>query len=402
MSGGAAPATPLSRFAALWFCYFAAIGAYNPYAPLWFKDLGFSTLAIGSLAALLSWTRVFAPYAWGWLGDHSGQRVRLIRLGALLSLVAASGLLAARSYGWIALCTVLLFLANGAVVPLSEATLARHLQAGSETAGGMDSGRYGRVRLWGSVGFIAAVTLFGLVLQWAGIGWFPVLVVSMYCLLWLATLRVPAARDDVSGQEQMPPVLDVLRRTEVAWFFGSIFFTVLAHTALYAFFSLYLDELGYAKSAVGLMWAVSVAVEIAFFWVQGKYFGRIEPHRWLQWAAALSVLRFCATAAFGSSPLVLVMAQMLHAITFAAQHVACIVLVNRHFPGPLRGRGQALYTTLGYGIPGVVGGLGGGWLSTKFDFAAVFWAAAAAAVLGWACAIAAQRSAQRSARVASA
>jgi hypothetical protein len=60
---------------------------------------------------------------------------------------------------------------------------------------------------------------------------------------------------------------------------------------------------------------------------------------------------------------VLVLAQLTHAITFAAHHLACIAEVNRFFPGRLRGRGQALYTTLGYGVPGVLGGLGGGWLS---------------------------------------
>lgn len=373
---------PLARFGALWFCYFAAIGAFNPYAPLWFKELGFSTLAIGTLSALQSWTRVFAPYAWGWLGDHGGQRVRLIRIGALASLIAASGLLVARGYGWVAACTVLLFLANGAVIPLSEASLAKHLQG----VQGMDSGRYGRVRMWGSVGFIAAVLAYGAVLEAAGIGWFPWLVVLMYALLWGAAMRVPLARDDVSGREHAPPVLTVLRRPEVAWFFGSVFFTVLAHTALYAFFSLYLDSLGYAKSTVGVLWGVSVAVEIAFFWFQGKIGERFAPHRWLQWAALAAVLRFIATAAGGSWLWVLVLAQALHAVTFAAQHVACIVLINRHFPGPLRGRGQALYTTLGYGIPGVIGGVGGGWLSTQFGFAAVFWAAATAALMGWACA----------------
>jgi PPP family 3-phenylpropionic acid transporter len=51
-----------------------AIGLFNPYAPLWFKELGFSTLAIGSIASLQAWTRVVAPYAWGWLGDHGGRR----------------------------------------------------------------------------------------------------------------------------------------------------------------------------------------------------------------------------------------------------------------------------------------------------------------------------------------
>ena len=59
---------PFVAFGAVWFCYFAAIGMFNPYAPLWFKDLGYSTLAIGGIVSLQSWTRVLAPYGWGWLG----------------------------------------------------------------------------------------------------------------------------------------------------------------------------------------------------------------------------------------------------------------------------------------------------------------------------------------------
>ena len=262
------------------------------------KDLGFSTLAIGAIASMQSWTRVLSPYGWGWLGDHGGNRVRLLRLAALASLLAAAGLLVARGYSAVAFCTVLLFLANGGVVPLSEATLAVHLNRG----GAMDTARYGRVRVWGSIGFIVTVLAAGGVLQAQGIGLFPWLVVGMFAVLVVATLSLPATRDDVSGHAEAPAVASVLRRPEVAWFFASVFFTVLAHTGLYAFFSLYLDSLGYAKTSVGALWAVSVAVEIVFFWFQGSLFARLAPHQWLQWAAGLSVLRFAAIAAFGSVP----------------------------------------------------------------------------------------------------
>jgi MFS transporter, PPP family, 3-phenylpropionic acid transporter len=379
--GGSTRAS-LAAFGAVWFSYFASIGMFNPYAPLWFKDLGFSTLAIGVISSLQSWTRVIAPYAWGWLGDHGGQRVRLLRLAAALALLAAGGLLLARSFGAVAACTLLLFLANGGIVPLSEATLAAHLN----TAGGMDTARYGRVRVWGSMGFIVTVVIGGAVLQGGGIELFPWLVVAIFGMLLAVSLRLPAVRDDVTGHADAPAIGAVLRRPEVAWFFASVFFTVLAHTSLYAFFSLYLDVLGYPKTAVGGLWAASVVVEIAFFWFQGRLFGRMPPHRWLQWAALLSVLRFALIAAFGAQLAVLVVAQLLHVVTFAAQHAACIVLINRHFPGPLRGRGQALYTVLGYGFSGVIGGVGGGWLSVRFGFASVFWAAAVAAALGYACA----------------
>ena len=390
MTAAPKPASPLVAFGALWFCYFAAIGAFNPYAPLWFKGLGFSTLAIGAIASLQAWTRVIAPYGWGWLGDKRGQRMRWVQMGCAVAVLAAAGLLWAREFALVAFFVGILFLANGAVIPLSEAALARHLH----TDEGMDNARYGRVRMWGSIGFIVAVLVYGTALQFAGIGWFPWLVVLMYALLLGAALRVPAAAEPPSNQGDAPPVWTVLRRPEVAWFFGATFFTVLAHTALYAFFSLYLDALGYSKAALGVLWAVSVVLEIAFFWAQGRFFGRMQPHRWLQWAAGVSIVRFAATAAFASSPIVLVLAQALHAITFAGQHAACIVLINRYFPGPLRGRGQALYTTLGYGISGVIGGLGGGWLSSLFGFAAVFWAAAGAAAVGLVCALAAQRQAQ--------
>ena len=382
MTGPAAsPRPPYRAFGAVWFCYFAAIGSFNPYAPLWFKELGFSTLAIGAIASLQSWTRVIAPYGWGWVGDHGGHRVRFIRLAAVAALLAAIGLLFVRGYTAVAVVTAILFLANGGVVPLSEAALAQHLQRG----GGMDAHRYGRVRMWGSMGFIAAVIVYGAALEGAGIGWFPWLVVLSFALLWVAALRLPATRDEVHVNAGGHGVLAVLRRPAVAWFFASIFFTVLAHTSLYAFFSLYLDSLGYPKSAVGILWGVSVAVEIAFFWFQGRLFARFGPYRWLGWAAWLSVLRFALIAAFGAVPAVLVAAQLLHAGTFAGHHAACIALVNRHFPGALRGRGQALYTVLGYGISGVLGGVAGGWLITRTGFDAVFWAAAVSAALAGVC-----------------
>lgn len=381
-----APAPPFAAFAAVLCCYFATIGLFNPYAPLWFKELGYSTLAIGAIASLQSWTRILAPYGWGWLGDHGGNRVQLVRLAALGTALAAGSLLVAREYGAVAAATALMFLANGAIVPLSEAALAAHLNRD----GTMDTARYGRVRMWGSVGFIAAVVAAGALLQAWGIALFPWLCAALCVLLVAATLRLPATRDEHAAAAGASGVLAVLRQREVRWFFASVAFTVLAHTSVYSFFSLYLDALGYPKTAVGALWAVSVAVEIAFFFLQGRLFGRRSPLGWLRWAAGLAVLRFALVAAFADWPLALVLSQLLHAGTFAAHHAACIVVINRHFPGRLRGRGQALYTVLGYGVPGVIGGVGGGWLSVHFGFPAVFWAAAAAALAGLACARAAE------------
>jgi PPP family 3-phenylpropionic acid transporter len=383
-----APA-PLRRYAAVSLTYFAAIGLFNPYAPLWFQSLGFSTLTIGAIASVQSWTRIFGPYAWSWFGDHTGRRAELIRLAVVAELLASLGLLGVQSAVPVALVTGLLFLANSGVVPLSEALLAQAIQTADGK--GLDPSRYGRVRMWGSVGFIVAVSAFGMLLEWAGIGVFPAFVAAMNTLLLLAALRLPATHAEARHEAPAPPVWPVLRRPEVAWFFASAFFTVLGHTSLYTFLSLFLVSLGYGKAAVGALWAVSVVGEIAFFWTQGYWFARLSAARWLQLAAGVAVLRFAATATFGDWWPVLVGAQLLHAITFAGHHAACISHVQRHFSARLRGRGQALYTTLGYGASGVLGGVGGGWLVSWGGFAAVFWAASACAAAGFVCAWCAAR-----------
>lgn len=383
-AAGPEPGTPLRRFALLWCAYFAAIGAFNPYAPLWFKELGFSTLAIGAVASLQAWTRVFAPYAWGWWGDHHGSRARLILWTSLASLACAAMLLWVRGYSAVATVVVLLFVVNGALVPLSESLLAQHLPSNAQ--GELDSARYARVRVWGSVGFIAAVLLCGFLLEHLGITAFPWLVVLMYAALVVVAWRLPRREDRPHADARPAAIWPVLRQPPVAWFFGSVFFTVLAHTAVYVFFSLYLVENGWGKSTVGLLWGVAVLVEIVFFWAQGRLIPRFDALRWLAWSSAVSVLRFALTALGGGSIVLLVLAQAMHAVTFAAQHVACIVLINRHFPAALRSRGQALYSVLGYGLSGVIGGVGGGWLSQQWGLEAVFWAASAAAAAGWYCA----------------
>ncbi len=378
----AAGSPALFRLGALSLAYFAAVGLFNPYAPLWFQSLGFSTLVIGGISSLQAWTRVFAPYAWSWCGDHSGRRTELIRLSAAGALLSALGLMGVQAAVPVATVTALLFIANSGVVPLYEALLAQLLQ----TQGGIDPARYGRVRMWGSVGFIVSATAFGALLELLGIAIFPAFVAAMNGLMLIAALRLPATRAGAAHDAPAPPVLPLLKQPAVAWFFASVFFVVLAHTSLYAFFSLYLVSLGYGKAAVGGLWAISVVVEIAFFWWQGAWFARLSAHRWLEIVGAVTALRFAVTAGAGSWAPTLLLAQATHAITFAAHHTACIALVSRLFPGRLRGRGQALYTTLGYGLSGLLGGVGGGWVISHFGYAAVFWAATACALAGIGCA----------------
>jgi len=381
MPGTGPTRSALFAFSSVSFAYFAYAGLFGTYAPLWFQRLGYSTLAIGALASMQSGTRIFSPYVWGWLADHTGRRTQLLRIAVGGALVCALGFSVPGPYGWVAAVTVALFVCTAGVVPINEAALAHLVSRG----GTLDAARYGRVRVWGSVGFIAAVTGSGVLLEAWGVRSFPWLVVALLAMLMAAALRLPTVIESAHGQDAAPGALAVLRQPVVAWFFAGVFFTVLAHTSLYAFFSLYLVSLGYSKAAVGLIWAIGVAVEVLWFWFQGRWLARLTPHAWLVLAAVVSAGRFALVAQFGALTWLLVLTQCTHALTFAAQHSSCIAVLNRHFPGRLRGRGQALYSVLGYGVSGVIGGVGGGALSQAFGFSAVFWGGCVAAAVATLC-----------------
>ncbi|MES2482367.1 MAG: MFS transporter [Pseudomonadota bacterium] len=374
----------LVPFAALSATYFAHIGFFNPYLALWLQSLGLPLLAISLLASVQSVTRVFAPYAWGALSDRTGERVRLLRFSAAAAMLCSVGLWFTEQPLWLGLVLLLLFTHTSSMMSLTEAAMA-HLVAG-------DWGRYGRVRLWGSVGFMLTVLVAGIWFERFGIGHFPGWAVATLLAVLATTLWLPDTREArTQGERSHEPMGPVLRQPAVRWFFAALLFHVMSHYAIYGFLSLYLDARGYSKTMIGLLWGVSVLVEIMWFFWQGRLMGRLSLARWLMLCGTAMALRMGLTAGAADWLAALIVAQMLHALTFATHHTTCIALVTHHFPGRLRGRGQALFTVTGYGIGGVTGVLAGGFVATHWGFVAMFAGAALLAVGGTLCAWQVQR-----------
>jgi MFS transporter, PPP family, 3-phenylpropionic acid transporter len=267
----------LLPFAALSASYFAHIGFFNPYLPLWLKDLGFGLLAIAVLTSVQSATRLFAPYGWGWLSDHTGERVRLLRIGAGVALLCSLGLWFDLSGPVLFVVLLLMFTHTSGMMPMSEAVLAQQVSRN----GRLDVRRYGRVRVWGSLGFLITVLAAGAWFQAFGMGSFAAWTSFSLAAVALSTWLLPDARDSAAHHEKAEPVGPVLRQPRMRWFFAAVFFHVLAHVFVYVFFSLHLDALGYPKSAIGAFWAASVVVEIGWFLTQGRWMPALSLPGWL-------------------------------------------------------------------------------------------------------------------------
>jgi len=373
----------LVPFALLSASYFAHIGFFNPYLPLWLKHLGLSLWMIGLLTSMQAFTRVFAPYVWGWLSDRNGARVPLMRWCAGMALLFSLGLLFHPSPWWLAVVLFGMFIHTSAMMPMSEAAMA-HLVS---HMGSLDVRRYGRIRLWGSVGFLVTVFVSGAWFESQGMSGFPVWAVLTLVAVNLSCWSLPDSRETVAHVQGQAGFWQVLNQPQSRWFFVTLFFHVLSHVSIYTFFSLYLDELGYGKDMIGVMWAVSVVVEIMGFFSQSKWLHWLSLPMWLCVCTGLMVVRMGLTAFYAPVLPVLLLAQCLHVFTFAIQHTVSIAWLSQHFPGRLRGRGQALYAVIGYGFTGVTGALGGAALSTHLGLQQVFVYAIPVAVLALLCAM---------------
>jgi PPP family 3-phenylpropionic acid transporter len=157
----------------------------------------------------------------------------------------------------------------------------------------------------------------------------------------------------------------------------------VTHGAYYTFYSIYLVDHGYDKSTVGWLWALGVLCEIGIFLVVPRLFARVSPRQLILASFALAVLRFLMIAWGVGSPWLVWGAQTLHAFTFGTYHAAAVALVHQHFRGRHQARGQALYTSLSYGVGGTVGGLASGLTWDVPGPAWTFTLSAASAALAW-------------------
>ncbi|MFZ4056445.1 MAG: MFS transporter, partial [Polynucleobacter sp.] len=162
--------TPFVRgaFGALFFLYFAYIGLVTPYASLFFANRGFNALEIASLMSMMQITRILGPFSWGWLADFFGERIGIMRFCAALAALVFLFIFLLPNYIAFLVWMFVVHTILSALMPLGESATIQALHRDNS----FDQ-RYGRLRLWGSIGFIAMGLFAGELFQQRGIELFP-------------------------------------------------------------------------------------------------------------------------------------------------------------------------------------------------------------------------------------
>ena len=337
------------RLILVYVALFLTIGIYLPFFPVWLKERGLSEKEIAFLLSSTIAIRIISGPLITFLADKSGQHRRILL--ALCAGVAGFVIAMALSNGFL----VLLILSVvgtffwAPIMPMIETFAVRE--------SGLYGVDYGRLRLWGSLSFIAAGLGGGLLLDFISAEAIITTLVAAHILLFLTCLLLPPERTEADGGEEAITPGGLRLSHAVRLLTHPLFLVFLlaaglgqaSHAVIYGFGSLHWRELGLPGGTIGLLWGTGVAAEVLLFAYSGQSLKRFGAAGLILVAALAGIVRWTVTA--NDPALALLFAvQMLHALTFGAAHLGALHFINQAIPRALQATAQGVYYAFGVSL----------------------------------------------------
>jgi PPP family 3-phenylpropionic acid transporter len=357
------------RLGGFYFLFFVGAGLWVAYLPPYFAARGLGAAEIAWVLALPQLARIVAPTAWGTLADRFGAQRAIVVAGCGAGVVCYALLPVVGGFAGFAWLMGLTSLIATAALPIVESITLGALAG--------QTGRYGPIRLWGSIGFMIAVFAGGAWLDFQSLHALPYAMLVFIIATLLASLTLPKPVVHAA-----PAPVPLALNAAAVLLLASAFCMAMAHGTLYAFFTLHLQRLGYEGSLIGFLWMLGVLGEIGVFLFLPALFRSFSLSTILVASAACGVVRFLVIAWAADWLLLLLAAQLLHAATFGSFHAAAVAAVHRVFPPQAQARGQSLFSSIGYGAGGALGAVTAGWAWEAGGPGLAFTVSSAAAAAG--------------------
>lgn len=366
------------RPALVYVVLFTAVGAFFPYASVFFRETGLSLELVGALAALNAAAAVVAAPIWGAAAD---------RLGDVRGPIVVAGLWSAAAAGLLSVAREPLALAVGIVlVAAGSAGIGPMLDSRTIELVGPDRDRFGRARAWGSAAFIASSLGVGLLLEGTGAaGLFLVFIPALALTSLVAYLLLFDGPGRGSAARRTRPagfwtgLGGIVREPTLLAFFGGSVLLWASVSAVTTFVSIHLVELGTPTGLVGLVWTPGALVEVPLMLAFPAIVRRVGAERLI----VLGGLAFAARAAgwaLASEPLAYVAIAPLGGIGFGLFYTGTVTYVSRAVPREVQATAQGIYTGTAFSLGTIVGSIGGGVLATALTIPGLFGVSAVAAV----------------------
>ncbi len=350
------------RLSFFYAAFFAFIGVVLPFWPVWLASKGLDVIEIGVVIAAGISIKVVSNPFFAHIADRRGERKRVI-LGCSIAALASFSLFGVAQGFWPLLGVSILFF--GFWPPTMPLTESLTMLAASRRK--LD---YGRIRLWGSLSFIASSVLAGKMLVDGPDGIVFSMALVMVGLAVAAAVALPDIRAPKAGGGR-PVLIEVLGDRKFLLFLATATLLQPAHAVYYGFGTLNWRRAGLPEDVIGWLWAEGVAAEIVLFVFGAFVVRKIGPVRLLALAGLAGMVRWTVIGATDALP-ALILVQALHAFTFGAAHLGAIYFIARAVSPALSATAQGLYAALVMGLGMGVSMSVSGYLYAQFEGRAFF------------------------------
>ncbi|HCB09593.1 MAG TPA: MFS transporter, partial [Alteromonas sp.] len=306
-----------SRFAIIalsltYALYFGQLGVITPYLGIFLDGRGFTSVEIGELFAVITLARIIGPSLWAGVADRTGKILFILRLGSGLTVLSFIGVFWAYSFWYLTLVMGLMMMFWTAVLPQLEVLTLQTIEG--------DSKRYGRIRLWGSIGFIVLTVLVGQALDFFSTD--APIYASMLVLigLFISSLTLTQPQNLKPKAAVAVRIMPFLRDKVALLFLLSNALLQLSFGAYYGFFALYMRDLGYSGMQTGLLIALGVTVEVGIFLVAQRLISRFGVWRLMVFCLLATGLRWLVLGTLADMFWLVFFSQFIHALSFGLNH----------------------------------------------------------------------------------
>jgi len=357
---------------AYYFCYFAAVGVFEPYLTPFWREQGLAPATYGLLLAILPAVSVAAPFLWTAAADLTRRAERIFLWNTGVCAAAALAIPHVRGAAPAAAAVLLFALARAPLVPMANSFTLRVLAGRRE--------RYASIRLWGTLGYIGSALLAGVLVDRVGL-WVGIHGIG----LAMAGAALVALLGRSRAQPVLPPVLgrDILRVLADRRLQALLLAAALARLSFgpyETFFTIHLEQLGLSRTFAGLAWGLAAGSELAVMLAWPRLAAAAPPRTWVLLALGAHGLRWLL-AAVAAAPAFLLLIQLTHALTFGAFYLAAVQEVDAAAPERLRATAQGAFASLGFGLGGATGNALSGLLYGALGMRGLYAAAAGVACL---------------------
>lgn len=362
----------LYRLMAYLFFAYSTMTIIVSYIPVFFQTQGLSGSEVGMLMAIGPFATILAQPLWGFLSDKYKTIKKMLLIALTGVILSAGGFMFVDAFTGYLVMMFILFLFMSPITALadslSQKTAIKHRVS------------FGRIRMWGSLGFAVTSLITGYILTWIGVAniMLPMLFMAIMALFIAFTIS------DVPGADRPVTVLSALKlgaNPALVIFLVCVTFISITHRANDSYLGIYIVELGGPEAMIGWAWFIGVSAEALVFVTSYLWFKNWSPITFVMIAGLIYAGRWFVMG-FLTNPWLILPLQVGHGLSFGLFYIASFYYVSKLVPEHLQATGHVLFITTFFGLSGIIGSLFGGYMIETAQLSTLYFVMGICALVG--------------------